>query len=88
MIQTKKKQKIIEKFRVHDKDTGSASVQVAILTKEIERLAAHLKKHRKDNHSRRGLLGMVAKRKSLLHYLEREDAKRYDTTIKELGLKK
>ena len=88
MLKTKKKQKIIEKNKVHDTDTGSVEVQVAILSEEIDQLAKHLKKHPKDNHSRRGLLGMVSKRKRLLSYLAKEDEKRYNSLIKKLGLKK
>ncbi len=88
MLETKKKQKIIEKNKVHDTDTGSVEVQVAILSEEIDQLAKHLKKHQKDNHSRRGLLGMVSKRKRLLSYLSKEDEKRYNSLIKKIGLKK
>lgn len=88
MLKTKEKTNIIAEHRAHDKDTGSASVQVALLSKEIDRLASHLKKHRKDNHSRRGLLGMVSHRRKLLKYLEQNDAKAYTKTIKKLGLKK
>ncbi len=88
MLETKKKQKIIEKNKVHDTDTGSVEVQVAILSEEIDQLAKHLKKHLKDNHSRRGLLGMVSKRKRLLSYLAKEDEKRYNSLTKKLGLKK
>jgi small subunit ribosomal protein S15 len=82
------KKKIIEKHRRHDSDTGSAEVQIALISSQIDQLATHLKKHRKDNHSRRGLLGMVAKRRSLLSYLERREPKVYTSTIKKLGLKK
>jgi small subunit ribosomal protein S15 len=88
MLTQKQKNKIIEEYRLHGTDTGSADVQVALLTKEIERLASHLKKHPKDNHSRRGLLKMVSRRKTLLEYLEKGDEKRYQKTIKKLGLKK
>ena len=84
----KNKSSVIEAHRVHETDTGSAGVQVAILSQEIDKLALHLKKHRKDNHSRRGLLGMVAKRRRLLSYLEKEEPKTYRATIKKLGLKK
>ncbi len=87
MISTKDKQKVIEKFKIHETDTGSADVQVAVLTEEIKRLTDHLKIHRKDNHSRRGLLKMVSKRKSLLDYLMREDPKRYSSVTKKLGLR-
>ena len=88
MLKTKQKEKIIKEFQDHKEDTGSASVQVAILTKEIEKLALHLKKHSKDNHSRRGLLKMVAKRKGLLDYLSKNDEKKYGQVIRKLGLKK
>lgn len=88
MLKTKEKQKIIEKIKTHETDTGSAEVQIGILTEEIERLAKHLKKHLKDNHSRRGLLGMVSKRKQLLNYLEKTNEKRYNSLVKKLELKK
>lgn len=88
MLKTKEKKKIIEKHKVHETDTGSVEVQVAILSEEIDRLAKHLKKHAKDNHSRRGLLGMVSQRKKLLNYLSKEDEKRYNILVKKLGLKK
>lgn len=88
MLTTRKKSNIIKKHKLHEKDTGSSEVQIAILTEQIKELAAHLKKHPKDNHSRRGLLRMVSKRKRLLDYLKTEDEKRYNKTIKELGLKK
>ena len=87
MLPTKEKQKVIEKFKVHPTDTGSADVQIAVLTDQIKNLTEHLKTHRKDNHSRRGLLKMVSKRKSLLDYLRSEDLKRYQTVAKKLGLK-
>lgn len=88
MLNPKQKSKIIEKVRTHNTDTGSAEVQIGILSEEIKRLAAHLKKHPKDNHSRRGLLGMVAKRKKLLDYLSRANSRRYNSVVKKLGLKK
>lgn len=88
MLNKRKKTKIIEEHKAHKTDTGSADVQVAILTEEIKTLTAHLKKHPKDNHSRRGLLGMVSKRKGLLDWLKKEDEKRYNKTVKQLGLKK
>lgn len=87
-INTNDKQKIIQKYKLHEKDTGSAEVQAAVLTEEIKRLVRHLKKHPKDDHSRRGLLMMVSKRKKLLDYLLRESSKRYNDLIKKLGLKK
>lgn len=84
----KKKVKIIEKFRTHDTDTGSSEVQVALLTEEIARLTDHLKKHKKDFHSRRGLLAMVAKRKKFLDYLKENNTRKYNSVIKKLGLKR
>lgn len=88
MLKIREKKKIVEKYKIHDTDTGSAEVQVAILSGEIDALAKHLKKHPKDNHSRRGLLGMVSKRKQLLNYLEETDEKRYNSVVKKLELKK
>ena len=88
MLTKKQKGKLIKSFQDHEKDTGSASVQIAVVTEEIERLALHLKKHPKDNHSRRGLLKMVAKRKNLLDYLSKNDEKKYNSLIRKLGLKK
>lgn len=88
MLKTKEKTKLIEKFQTHDKDTGSAEVQIALLTETIERLADHLKKNAKDNHSRRGLLKMVAKRKKLLEYVAKTNKKSHESIVKKLGLKK
>ena len=88
MLKPKDKNKIIKGFQTHESDTGSSEVQVALFTEEIKRLTEHLKKHPKDNHSRRGLLKMVAKRKKLLDYLKVEDEKRYHSVIKKLDLKK
>ena len=88
MLTKTKKSKIIETARVHDTDTGSPEVQIAILTKRIDELAAHLKKNAKDNHSRRGLLQMVADRKAHMKYLEKKSPKRYNALVKKLGLKK
>jgi small subunit ribosomal protein S15 len=88
MLTVKEKSKLIEKYKVHDKDTGSPEVQVAITSQEIDKLAQHLEDHPKDNHSRRGLLKMVAKRRSLLAYLSHNEEQRYKTLIKKLGLKK
>lgn len=88
MLKTKEKAKIIEKHRAHDTDTGSSEVQLAIFSERIKELTAHLKDHPKDNHSRRGLLGMVAKRRKLLDYLAKKDKIRYGKVIKKLGLKK
>ncbi|MEK7077911.1 MAG: 30S ribosomal protein S15 [Patescibacteria group bacterium] len=88
MLTTKQKEKLIKSFQDHAKDTGSASVQIAVVTEEIERLALHLKKHPKDNHSRRGLLKMVAKRKNLLDYLSKNDERKYNSLVRKLELKK
>ncbi len=88
MLKTKEKSKVIESYRTHEKDTGSSAVQVAILTEQITQLTAHLKKNPKDNHSRRGLLGMVAKRKNLMDYLAKHEPKRHASVAKKLGLKK
>ena len=84
----KEKTKTIEKFRTHEKDTGSGEVQTALLTEQINELAEHLKKNPKDNHSRRGLLGMVAQRKKLLDYLQENNLRKYNALIKKLGLKR
>ena len=88
MLTTRKKLNIVKEHGRHESDTGSPEVQVGILTKGIEELTGHLKKHRKDNHSRRGLLQMVGKRKRLLDYLSKKDEKGYNTLIKKLGLKR
>ncbi|HEY4662139.1 MAG TPA: 30S ribosomal protein S15 [Candidatus Humimicrobiaceae bacterium] len=82
------KKKVIEKFKTHENDTGSSEVQVAILTKKINRLNEHLKENKKDHHSRRGLVIMVGKRKRLLGYLKSNDIARYKKIIEELGLRK
>ncbi len=82
-----RKDKIIKKYKIHTGDTGSPEVQVALFTEKIEELIKHLKKNKKDHHSRRGLLGMVSKRKRLLTYLKRQDEKRYNSITKKLGLK-
>ncbi len=87
MLQVEEKEKIIKKHKVHDKDTGSAEVQIALLSEEIKRLVLHLKKHPKDFHSRHGLIKMVMKRKRLLNYLKKESKKRYSEIIKSLELK-
>ncbi|MDD5318484.1 MAG: 30S ribosomal protein S15 [Candidatus Pacebacteria bacterium] len=88
MLTKTKKQKIIKDVKVHATDTGSPEVQVSLITKRIEELAKHLKKHQKDNHSRRGLLQLVADRQSHLKYLQKKSLKRYETLIKKLDLKK
>jgi small subunit ribosomal protein S15 len=88
MLAPKQKQKIISQYSAHEKDTGSSEVQIALFTEQIEALTKHLKKHPKDNSSRRGLLKMVAKRKRLLDYLKKEAPGRYNKIVKELELKK
>ena len=82
------KAKVIEGVRLHDKDTGSADVQVALLTERINQLTEHLQKNKKDHSSRRGLLMMVAQRRRLLDYLHRKDASRYQAITKKLKLRK
>jgi len=86
MLATKKKQAIIKKSQVHDKDTGSPEVQVSVLSEQINQLAAHLKKHKKDTHSRRGLIKMVAKRRTHLKYLEKKDKARHSALVKKIKL--
>ena len=88
MISKELKSKIIEKYKRDEKDTGSPEVQIAILTERINELTEHLKVHQKDNHSRRGLLKMVGKRRNLLNYLAKKDINRYREIVKELGLRK
>ncbi|MFH1246593.1 MAG: 30S ribosomal protein S15 [Candidatus Liptonbacteria bacterium] len=88
MLTKRVKIKIIETHQVHNKDTGSAEVQIAMLTRQIEDLTKHLKKHAKDNHSRRGLLKMVGQRRRLMEYLKKNSPKGYAKIAKALGLKK
>lgn len=83
-----RKSEIMGKFKAHEGDTGSPEVQIALLSERISLLTEHLKKHKKDHSSRRGLLKMVGKRRRLLNYLNQVDAKRYEKVIKELGLRK
>ncbi len=87
-VSPEKKQEIIESNGRGKGDTGSPEVQVAILTSRIQTLTGHFKAHHKDNHSRRGLLMMVNKRRSLLDYLKRKDVERYNALIQKLGLRK
>ena len=82
------KKEIIDRFKLHDKDTGSPEVQVAILSNRISYLTEHFKTHKKDHHSRRGLLKLVGQRRRLLNYLRKMDVQRYQNVIKELGLRK
>ena len=88
MLTPQDKEKIIKKHEVHKTDTGSPEVQCALLTTKIKRLLAHLKKHPKDLHSKRGLLQMVARRRKLLKYLQQKNARRYSALIQKIGLKK
>ena len=88
MLTKRKKATTVKDIGRHEKDTGSPEVQIALLTKRIEELTSHLKKHAKDLHSRRGLLQMVADRRSHLKYLEGRDQKRYAAVLKKLNLKK
>ncbi len=88
MLTKRKKAATIKEVALHDTDTGSAEVQIAVLSKRIDELASHLKKHLKDKHSRRGLLQMVADRRTHLKYLESNDKKRHSAIVKKLGLKK
>ena len=85
---TEDKQKLIEKFKLHDSDTGSPEVQVGLLTHRISYLTEHLKVHTKDHHSRRGLLMLVGKRRRLLNYVKSKDVNRYRTIIETLGLRR
>lgn len=82
------KEEIIKEYATHEGDTGSPEVQVALLTARIKHLTEHLKVHKKDNHSRRGLFKMVGQRRSLLKYLEKTDIERYRSLIERLGLRK
>lgn len=87
-LTVRQKQNIKKEYGIHETDTGSVEIQIALLTKQIDELVNHLKKNSKDNHSRRGLLKMVNKRKKLLAYLSKNDNKSYTSLIKKLGLKK
>jgi small subunit ribosomal protein S15 len=84
----KTKEELIKEYGISDNDTGSTEVQVALLTKRIDDLTGHLKEHKKDHHTRRGLLMLVGKRKRLLQYLENQDVERYRSLIDKLGLRK
>lgn len=87
-ITAEKKQELVQEYKTHDGDTGSPEVQIAILTNRIAELTEHLKTHKKDHSSRRGLLKMVGKRNALLKYLTRQDRARYQRIIARLGLRK
>lgn len=88
MLAKEIKENIVQEFQTHEGDTGSPEVQIAILTSRINELNEHLQTHKKDFHSRRGLLKMVGKRRNLLNYLKKSDLDRYRTLIKRLGLRK
>ena len=82
------KKEIIDQFKLHENDTGSPEVQIALLSNRIKYLTDHFKVHKKDHHSRRGLLKLVGQRRRLLNYLKKKDAEKYKTVIKELGIRK
>ena len=82
------KKEILDRFKLHEKDTGSPEVQIALLTSRIKYLTEHFKVHKKDHHSRRGLLKLVGQRRRLLNYLKKRDLEKYRTLIKELGIRK
>jgi small subunit ribosomal protein S15 len=88
MLATEKKQTIINSFKLHDNDTGSPEVQIAILTERITYLTEHFKIHKKDHHSRRGLLKIVGQRRRLLDYLKKKDIDRYRVIIEKLGIRR
>ncbi len=88
MLAKEEKHRIISEYRRQDEDTGSPEVQVAVLSKRIDELTEHLRTHKKDHHSRRGLLQLVGRRRRLLEYLKREDIERYRTLIGRLGLRR
>ena len=88
MMTKELKQEIIGKYKRDENDTGSPEVQIALLTERINELTEHLKIHKKDNHSRRGLLKMVGKRRNLLNYLVKKDINRYRAIVEKLGLRK
>jgi small subunit ribosomal protein S15 len=87
-LQVERKREIINRFKIHEKDSGSPSVQIALLTERINYLTEHFKVHKKDHHSRRGLLKMVNQRRKLLEYLKRKDNDAYKKVIDELNLRK
>lgn len=87
-ITKERKNELINEYKVHENDTGSPEVQIAVLTAEITTLNDHLRTHKKDHHSRRGLLKMVGKRRNLLNYLRNKDVTRYRELIKKLGLRR
>jgi small subunit ribosomal protein S15 len=88
MLTRESKRQIIDKYRLHDNDSGSPEVQIALLTEKIKYLTEHFRVHKKDHHSRRGLLKMVGQRRRLLDYLKTSQIDRYRSIVKELGLRK
>jgi len=88
MLEKQQKLDVVKKFGTHPKDTGSPEVQIALLSSQINSLSDHFKTHKKDHHSRHGLLRMVSQRRKLLNYLQREDANRYKQIIDKLGIRK
>ncbi len=88
MLSVEKRKELIEGYRLHEKDTGSPEVQIALLSARIDYLTEHFKAHQKDHHSRRGLLKLVGQRRRLLNYIKESDIERYRTIIKRLGLRK
>jgi len=87
MLTTEEKNNLIKKYGIHETDTGSAEVQIALLSENIQKILAHLKEHSKDQHTRYGLLKMIIKRKRFLKYLENKDKKKYNALVKKIGLK-
>ncbi|MBU1905462.1 MAG: 30S ribosomal protein S15 [Candidatus Omnitrophica bacterium] len=88
VLMKERKKELIDQYKVHGKDTGSAEVQIAILSERISLLAGHFKSHKKDFHSRRGLLSLVGRRRRLLNYLKKKDIKKYEEIINKLHLRK
>jgi len=88
VLTAESKKEIIDRFKLHEKDTGSPEVQIAILSSRIKYLTDHFEIHKKDNHSRRGLLKLVGQRRRLLNYLKKKDEEKYRTVIKQLGIRK
>ena len=88
VLTTEKKKELIDQYKTHDSDTGSPEVQIGLLTHRIQYLTEHLKVHKKDHHSRRGLLMLVGRRRRLLNYVKKNDVQRYRTIIDTLGLRR
>ena len=88
ILEAEKKREIVDEYRIHERDTGSPEVQVALLTERIRYLTEHFKTHKKDHHSRRGLLKLVSQRRKLLDYLKKSDKDRYKTVIERLEIRK